>query len=104
VNSVWTIDGSFLYAGGDGLYENSSGTWKQITYGANKYIQHIRGSSANNIVVVGDAGLVAHYNGSTWRTFPFDFNTAFYSVAVTDNMIVAVGTNGKAIIAIGKKK
>jgi hypothetical protein len=104
VNSVWTIDGSFLYAGGDGLYENSSGTWKQINYGANKYIQHIRGSSANNIVVVGDAGLVVHYNGSTWRTFPFDFNTAFNSVAVTDNMIVAVGTNGKAIIAIGKKK
>lgn len=104
VNTVWSYDGTFLYAGGDGLYENSSGTWKQIHYGASKYIQHIRGSSTNSIVVVGDAGLVTHYNGSTWKTFPFDFNTAFNSVAVTNNMVVAVGTNGKAIVAIGRRK
>ncbi|MFA6540661.1 MAG: hypothetical protein WCT99_03590 [Bacteroidota bacterium] len=101
VNSVWTADGSFLYAGGEGLFENSSGEWKEIRYGASKYIHHIRGSSANNIFVVGDVGLIAHYNGSTWKIFPFDSNISFGSIAVTNNLVIAVGVNG---VVVGKRK
>jgi hypothetical protein len=104
VRSVWTADGSILYAGGDGLFENGSGEWKQILYGASKYIQHIRGSAANNVFAVGDLGLIAHYNGSTWKTFSPEFPASYIGVAVTKDLVIAVGTNGSAVATIGRRK
>jgi hypothetical protein len=56
--------------------------------------------------VVGDFGLIAHFNGNTWQTFfPAPNIGSYNSVAVTNNMMIAVGmtTNGKAIAVVGKQ-
>lgn len=104
VVSIWSADGSFLYACGDGLFENSSGEWKEIKYGANIYTNHVRGSASNNVVVVGDFGLIVHFNGITWKTFFPDPSASYNSVAVSTNMVVVVGrSNGKAVAVIGRK-
>ncbi len=34
------------------------------------YTERIRGAEVNDIFVVGDFGIVAHYNGISWKLFP----------------------------------
>jgi hypothetical protein len=70
----------------------------------------LRGSNKNNIAVVGDFGTIAHYNGVTWHHFIefmqlYDPSAPhFRSVAVTDQLIMAVGTkSGKAVVLIGRR-
>jgi hypothetical protein len=93
-----------LYAGGSGLFENSSGEWRVIDEGGNSDIRRIRGTGGNNIVIGGD-GVLAHYNGSNWKKFLPYLNTSFAGIAVTKDLIVAVGMNMnmKAVIAMGKR-
>lgn len=81
VVSVWSANGSFLYVCGDGVFENSTGVWKEIKFGV--YTNHVRGSAANNVFVVGDFGLIAHFNGGTWKKFYLDQNASYISIAVT---------------------
>jgi hypothetical protein len=104
VVSVWSDNGMFLYACGNGVFENSSGAWKEIKFGV--YTNHVRGSAANNVFAVGDFGLIAHFNGSTWQAFYPESNVGAYnSVAVMGNTVIAVGTtmSGQAIITIGTR-
>jgi hypothetical protein len=104
VVSVWSSDGSFLYACGDGFFENSSGEWREINYGEHVYTNHVRGSAANNIVVVGDFGMISHFNGNTWRVYYPSTSATYNGVAVTNTMVIAVGQmNGKAVAVIGKR-
>jgi hypothetical protein len=99
--SVWSSNGSFLYAAGNGLFENSSGEWKKIEFGV--YTNHIRGSAANNVFVVGDFGLIGHFNGSTWKTFYPEPDADYSSVSVKNNLMIAVGRkSGQAIAMVGK--
>ncbi len=102
VVTVWSADGSFLYAGGDGMFENSTGVWKEINYGAHVYINHIRGNAANDVFAVADFGIVTHFNGSTWKTFYLAPNADFNSVAVKGNLVIAVGTI-RTTVAVGKR-
>lgn len=103
VFSIWSANGRFLYTCGAGVFENSSGIWKEIKFGV--FTNHIRGSAGNNIIVVGDFGLIAHFNGVTWKTFIPEPNANYASIAVKDNYLAAVGmtTNGVAIAAIGTR-
>jgi hypothetical protein len=59
----------------------------------------VRGSGPNNIFVVGDYGLVAHWNGSSWKTFEQNPQYVFLGLAVKDNLVVAVGTKVEGIVA-----
>lgn len=103
VVSVWSADGGFLYACGDGVFENSQGAWQEIKFGA--YTNRIRGSAKNRVFVVGDFGLIAHFNGSTWKAFYPEPSTSYNGVAVTDHLVVAVGRSAaRATIVVGKQQ
>jgi hypothetical protein len=102
VLSIWSWNGLLLYASGNGLFENHSGEWKKIEFGV--YTNHVRGSAVNNVIAVGDFGLIANFNGSTWKIFYPEPNADYSSVAVTDNFMIAVGSKGvNAIAVIGKR-
>ena len=58
------------------------------------YVNGLRGSGVNNIFAVG-WGVFAHFNGSTWQEFPdIESNANLWSVAVTKDVVVAVGFTG----------
>jgi hypothetical protein len=60
----------------------------------NHFPYRIRGSAENNVAVVGDDGMIWHYNGSTWKLLnEVGSGVPLYSVAVSENMIVAVGAD-----------
>jgi len=104
VVSVWTPDGSHLYACGDGVFENLAGTWREMKTGASIYTNCIRGNAPNDIVVVGGYGFIAHWNGASFRIYPPAMDVIYTSVAITGNLIVAVGTTGaKAVVTIGRR-
>jgi hypothetical protein len=72
------------------------------------FLTRVRGTSRNNIFVVGHAGTIVHFNGSTWYMYPEFFSTStslvLLSVACSDRLVVAVGyTGGRAIAIIGRR-
>jgi hypothetical protein len=102
--SIWTHSGASLYACGDGLFRNTGEGWNQIDFGVNVNMNCVRGNRENDIVVVGGFGLLAHYNGATWRVYGIAPSASFYWAAIKGNIIIAVGRYGsRAIAAIGKR-
>ncbi|MDP2302100.1 MAG: glucosyl transferase [Ignavibacteria bacterium] len=74
------------------------------------YSYSIKGSSKNNIAVVGDAAMTWHYNGKSWHKFEeiYNLDNRLYGLAVTDNSIVSVGKSyggglGNALLIIGRR-
>lgn len=72
------------------------------------FLTRVRGTSRNDIFVVGHAGTIVHFNGSTWYMYPEFFSTStslvLLSVACSDRLVVAVGyTGGRAIAIIGRR-
>jgi hypothetical protein len=104
LGSVWTCDGTTIYACGDGLFRYSSGSWTQIptTY----YSHCVRGNNNNDVFVVGDYGFCSHYNGESWHTYTefASSDVRYGSVAIKGNLVIMVGDDaGKAIITVGKR-
>ncbi len=56
-------------------------------------IYKIRGNNPADIFIAGEYGNIWHYNGSTWYKYHdrADNNTFFFSIAVADNQVCAVG-------------
>jgi hypothetical protein len=69
----------------------------------------IRGSSANNIFVVGDYTSIWHYNGMTWKLLNSGAPTRpLYGLAVSANLVIAVGADfsslpARAVIYTGRR-
>lgn len=107
VSSVWTPDGTHLYACGDGVFENDGGGWKEMVTGASIYTNCIRGNGTDDIVVVGGGfGFIAHWNGAHWKTFTPMTDVIYTRVAMKGNLIVAVGnsaTSEQAVITVGSR-
>ena len=76
----------------------------------NRFPYRIRGSSEDNVVMVGDFGMIWHYNQKDWKMLNLtDPGQPLYSVAVSTNIIVAVGGDfdiglGAALIYMGKRE
>ena len=87
------------------------------TYNGSKVLElgnygyRIKGSNKNNIAVAGDAAMIWHFNGVTWYKYSelYDLDDRLYGLAVTDDVIVAVGiryfpgTLGGALLIIGRR-
>ncbi len=99
-SSVWFIPNEVYYVAGNGIFKKVKNLdrpeWIALNEHPAIYKYSIRGSSENNIFVVGSFGLVSHYNGASWRHYLdkeiASFYGAWYKCSVTDNMVVAVGT------------
>lgn len=103
LHSVWFDRGQRIVVTGGGVYSGVPGAWSPIDKLAwPPYTTHVRGSGLNNIFVVGNDGLVGHYNGISWMLYPESFSdhTSYRSVAVTPRKAVAVGWVGDRAIAL----
>lgn len=97
-SSIWFESNRKYFLAGNGVYTKhnlSDAEWEPdpVSQPLETYFYSIRGSSLNNIVTVGEGSYIAHFNGVTWKVYnelrnPPDRLSA---VAVTENMIVAVG-------------
>ena len=59
-----TIDGS-LYSAYNGIFKKEGNDWTLLFY--DPYILTAGGSSKDNIFVVGNFGMIYHYNGIDWQ-------------------------------------
>jgi hypothetical protein len=110
LSTIWFISGRRYYVAGSGLYEKRTlkePNWRNgpqdIT---TNYIFRIRGTGLNNIIAVGGYGEVLHYNGISWKSFygETQINGNYYSVDVTDDIVVAVGYDSpNAVITVGRR-
>jgi hypothetical protein len=112
LSSVWFISNQQYYVAGSGIYEKkilNNTIWQNEPLTITQYYSHkIRGIDTSDVVAVGGAGEVIHYNGKSWRSF-YDQtklgNGNYYSVAIKNNLIVAVGQdNPQAVITVGKRQ
>ncbi len=104
LNSIWFGDAAPIYECGSGVRVYKDGIWEEIPL-SNYFTTRIRGTGANNIVVVGGFGFIAHYNGSSWKEYPelFFSQGSLEDLAVKGNTVVAVGyTGAKALVLRGR--
>ena len=105
--STWTSNGWIVYTSGGGVFNNKSGRWIEERTIPLYYTNRIRGNGLNDIFVVGDFGLLAHFNGLGWNIYQEFLQlpvTAFNSITVKENIMAIVGYNGeKALIILGKR-
>jgi hypothetical protein len=109
--SVWFVPNQHYYVIGDGIYEKnylSDGAWKNGPLDITHYATtRIRGNAANDVFVVGAYGECLHYNGKSWQSYQSVTglsNGSYTSVAMKNNLVVAVGgDNPRAVITIGRR-
>ena len=110
LKGVWFKSNKQYYVAGDGIYQKnklSDNSWRNKPFDITKFfIEKIRGNNINDIFAVGGVGEILHYNGISWKSY---FNTTklsngnYYSIAVKDNLVLAVGEdNPKAVLIIWK--
>jgi hypothetical protein len=105
--SVWFNSTSQVYVCGGGIFRLQNGTWLSMTNGLPPiFANRVRGNGDNDLVVAGDFGVVAHYNGVSWQVYNQlhlpDGN--YESIAIRNNLAIAVGWyNEQGYIAIGRR-
>jgi hypothetical protein len=110
LNSVWFKNKySPVYVVGGGIKEYKRGVWTELNL-TNNFVECIRGTDVNDIIVCGDYGFVGHFNGVQWNVINNLYNDAvFLKAAVNENTVVIVGYTysgilvGKAIVIVGKR-
>ena len=107
IHSVWFSKTASIYACGAGIFVRQNDTWKEMTDVPLTFTNRIRGNAENDIVVAGDFGILAHYNGKSWKVYPEVAlpNGNYESVAIRKDYIVAVGWSGdRAIVTVGRRR
>jgi hypothetical protein len=51
----------------------------------------VHGASPSDVWVVGDAGVVSHWNGSAWKPSTSRVDVALFGVWAREDLVVAVG-------------
>lgn len=110
ISGVWSADGREWYICGDGLFKSRDLTkpWQEIADQPLLYKEKVRGNGVNDIFVVGYLGLVSHWNGYSWHTYPA-MPGNYYGLAVQGDLVVAVGqetaggVGGPAAILMGRR-
>lgn len=95
---VWfarSIDSAYVI-GDRGVFRHAQGSptgFRRALSGLPYFPHRIRGVERNDVVLVGDAAMIWHFNGLTWRFYDQLINTndRLRSVAIGRNQIIAVG-------------
>jgi hypothetical protein len=106
--SIWFGKKGRLFSCGSGIFHYVNGSWRHFSEFPTIYTNRIRGNAGNDLVVVGDFGIVGHYNGVNWKVYdklklP---NGNYESVAMKGNLVIAAGwygQSGRAVVAVGKR-
>jgi hypothetical protein len=106
---VWFKTGKSFYVVGNGVYKKKrlgDKRWELESGHPLVYKESMRGNDWNDLFVVGDFGLVSHFNGITWEHYNIGLPMAnLYSVSVKGNVVTAVGQDGsKAVVIVGRRK
>lgn len=108
LSSVWFVPGHY-YVVGQGIYEKTSlsdPVWTKDSVDMTDYMFSIRANAWNDIFVAGS--FLMHYNGKTWQSYQNETTLrqsgGYASVAIKNNLVVAVGSDGaKAVAVIGRR-
>jgi hypothetical protein len=107
VRSLWFSDTSKIFACGDGVFiRGSQSSWTEQKTLPSYYATKIRGIASNDVIVCGDFGLLAHYNGVSWTSYniPNTLSLVLSSLDFKGNTVVVTGYDGsKAYIIMGKR-
>jgi len=100
VTSVWRGTSTFVSTSYAVWRLDSDTTQTRISDNLGVFTYRIRGNADNDIVVVGDRGIIWHYNGATWqKVYQGNMYQTFYSCAMKGNLIIAVGTDNSAFLS-----
>lgn len=107
IGSVWFKDKQRIFTCGGGVFtRNKYKQWKEFKELPSIYTDGIRGNDINDIFVAGDCGILAHFNGITWKQYTefYEVNI-FRSIAFKDDIAVAVGEkNSRAVVYIIRRE
>ncbi len=95
IESIWFDDKNNFYACGEGVWYLKNNEWKRIQAIPPIFTRKVRANHENDVFVVGDFGLMCHYNGLDWHIYPSLVpNSSLLSVDVKEDLVVIVGTDG----------
>jgi len=106
VHSIWFKDSSDVFICGASVFKrNRIGKYKKYNDLPNIFFRRIRGNDINDIMLTGDFGTLAHFNGQYWKQFTnLNEIDMFYSLDYKNQYAIAVGEdNSKAVIFKGTK-
>jgi hypothetical protein len=99
-SSIWFESERQVFVTGGGVFiGRTDGNWVEQTTIPLYYTYRVRGAARNDVHVCGGFGLVAHWNGVSWRVWENTGAFIWYSGSASTTRFVAVGqTGGQAII------
>ena len=111
LNGVWFVPNQRYYVVGDGIYEKSNlsdTSWivhqLDITH---YYTTQVKGNSTNDVFIIGAFGEFLHWNGKSWLSYQSVTglsNGAYGSMAIRNNLVIAVGMDSpRAVVTIGRR-
>jgi hypothetical protein len=111
LTALWFSSSSAVYAAGSdgavrGLWKHDGTSWTNDRSFRDVPFD-IGGDAANNIFVVGRGGVLAHYNGSTWRDYSIILESPplLRAVSVRGTIACAVGAMGtRAVVVKGQRQ
>jgi hypothetical protein len=108
--SVWFVPNRHYYVAGGEYYEKKSlndSVWVILRPGTSYGASKMRGNGLNDAIIVGAYGECLHWNGLTWQGYRDVTglgNGSYASVAISGNLVIAVGeNNARAVILIGRR-
>ena len=107
VVSIWFKNRFKMYACGGIVAENNLGDlWEQESSIPDIGCYRIRATGYNDVYVVGGYGLIAHFNGISWKVIHQTISSEiYYSCEVKGRIMCAVGINGnKAEIVLSNRE
>ena len=100
LSGIWFKANQKYFLAGDGIYNKqnlSNNLWQldSVQSAYRYYSFAVRGNSVNDIVIAGDQGSVAHWNGKDWKIYDELHNTM--------DRLLSVDIHGDQIIAVGNR-
>ncbi|HFB67600.1 MAG TPA: hypothetical protein ENJ66_01445 [Calditrichae bacterium] len=98
ITGIWGWKGIEWYISGDGVYYRrySQEKWDKVDEVSSVFTRSVRGMGPTDVFVAGDFGYLAHWNGKSWyRYTTFPGNVDWYQLAVSRDIVVAVGVSVK---------
>jgi hypothetical protein len=111
LSGVWFVPYKHYYVVGSGIYEKkyfTDNSWLNNPLDITPYYTtRVRGNEINDVLVCGAYGELLHFNGLTWKSYRTEVglsNGAYSTIAVKNNLVIAVGEdNSHAALAIGRR-
>ncbi|HCV42540.1 MAG TPA: hypothetical protein DGH68_03580 [Bacteroidetes bacterium] len=105
VNSIWFRNERKLFTAGGGVFIRGLDMgWQEQIQIPLVYTRRVRGNGINDVFVVGDFGVVTHFNGVSWRVYPEVAAALYYSCDYNGRSMIAVGErSARAVVLRGHR-